>query len=97
MLALRKFGGLKLRVRFDIVTDEGRYTPLKGSALVFRKIPSAGMLLAMVERMKQQAIEEVRSFSVSNKTAEKQQTALDKNQEAGYDESNSSTGEGIRH
>lgn len=88
MLALRKFGGLKLRVRFDIWNDEGRYTPLKGSALVFRKIPSAGMLLAMAERMKQQAIEEVRSFNAK--------TSLDKNQEAVHNESNSSAGEGIR-
>jgi hypothetical protein len=63
--ALKKFGGLKLRIRFDMWEEwgesgKGRWKLIKGSTVSFRKIPTIGLLWKIVNGLTNKAVEIVR-------------------------------------
>src|SRR5882672_712081 len=64
--ALERFGSLQLRVKFEIIEENQEkvvgYRTLSGKTLVFKKIPSQGCLLGIVEGLTEAGVGEVEKW-----------------------------------
>ena len=64
--ALYAKGCLTMVVNFKVVNEEGKFTPVKGQGILFKKIPSSGMLLRIIKRMREAAVKEIRGEQDAN-------------------------------
>lgn len=53
-----KYGGMAMRIRFELRDDDGVYRTLAGKTIVIRKVPTQGLLLDIVENITKKAVEE---------------------------------------
>lgn len=61
LLSLRAQGGLVLKVQFLMGSKDRKYIPVKGKSILMKKIPSSGLLLRIIKRMTDAALEEIRN------------------------------------
>jgi len=59
--ALYVKGALTMVVNFKVVNEAGKFIPVKGQGILFKKIPSSGRLLGIVKAMREAAVREVRN------------------------------------
>lgn len=59
--SLAAHGGLALKVTFSLGTEANLFEVIQGKGMLFKKIPTAGMFLGIIQSMTNQALMSIRS------------------------------------
>lgn len=74
LAALKRFGHLQLRVKFELLEEDDngflRYKTVAGRTLVFKRIATQGCLLAIVEKLADAGVEEARNWTEKRRSYE---------------------------
>lgn len=76
LLSLRAQGGLVLKVQFLMGSKDRKYIPVKGKSILMKKIPSSGLLLRIIKRMTDAALEEIRETDLKWERGELEQANI---------------------